>query len=209
MVDVRLLRDAAIAESNNGFNVHDELKTLTVEELKNVTQASLKNFEVLCLNVLGDLNISTIIRSSHLFGALKVHVFGRRRTDNRGLVGAQNYTQVDRVQGLLEDGVTIDPDAFWRYVDQERLYPVFVEQGGTNVYEFDWNESLLDANSLGRTMCLIMGTENSGIPQSILKDVDMVDQAVSIPQTGVIRSHNVSMAFAITAGQMIGRLGWY
>jgi tRNA G18 (ribose-2'-O)-methylase SpoU len=37
----------------------------------------------------------------------------------------------------------------------------------------------------------------------------MVDQAVSISQTGVIRSHNVSMAFAITAGQMIGRLGWY
>jgi tRNA G18 (ribose-2'-O)-methylase SpoU len=209
MVDVRLLRDAAIAESNNGFNVHDELKTLTVEELKNVTQASLKNFEVLCLNVLGDLNISTIIRSSHLFGARKVHVFGRRRTDNRGLVGAQNYTQVDRVQGLLEDGVTIDPDAFWRYVDQERLYPVFVEQGGTNVYEFDWNESLLDANSLGRTMCLIMGTENSGIPQSILKDVDMVDQAVSIPQTGVIRSHNVSMAFAVVCGQMVSALKWY
>jgi tRNA G18 (ribose-2'-O)-methylase SpoU len=116
---------------------------------------------------------------------------------------------VDRVQGLLEDGVTIDPDAFWRYVDQERLYPVFVEQGGTNVYEFDWNESLLDANSLGRTMCLIMGTENSGIPQSILKDVDMVDQAVSIPQTGVIRSHNVSMAFAVVCGQMVSALKWY
>ena len=34
MVDIRLLRDAAIAESNNGFNVHDNLKTLSVEGLK-------------------------------------------------------------------------------------------------------------------------------------------------------------------------------
>jgi tRNA G18 (ribose-2'-O)-methylase SpoU len=163
----------------------------------------------MCLNVLGDLNIGTIIRSSHLFGARRVHVFGRRRIDNRGLVGAQNYTVVERVQGLLEDGVTIDSKAFWRYVDQEGLYPIFVEQGGSNVFEFLWAEAVRDATSVGRTLCLVMGTENSGIPQSILQDVDMVDRAVSIPQSGVVRSHNVSMAFAITAGQMIGRLGWY
>lgn len=209
MVDIRLLRDAAIAESNNGFNVHDNLKTLSVEGLKALTQQNLKRFEVMCLNVLGDLNIGTIIRSSHLFGAGRVHVFGRRRIDNRGLVGAQNYTQVERVEGLLEDGITIDSNAFWQYIDQERLYPIFVEQGGTNVFEFLWAEAVRDANSLGRTMCLIMGTENSGIPQSILKDVDMVDRAVSIPQTGVIRSHNVSMAFSAVCGQMIGQLRWY
>lgn len=209
MVDVRLLRDAAIAESNNGFNVHDELKTLTVEKLREKTQQNLKRFEVMCLNVLGDLNISTIIRSSHLFGARRVHVFGRRRIDNRGLVGAQNYTVVEKVEGLLDDGVTIDANAFWRYMDQERLYPIFVEQGGSNVYEFLWAEAVRDAASLGRTMCLIMGTENSGIPSTILKDVDMVNQAVSIPQSGVIRSFNVSMAFSVVCSQMIGRLGWY
>jgi len=209
MVDVRLLRDAAIAESNNGFNVHDHLKSLSVEELRTLTQSNLRGFEVLCLNVLGDLNIGTIIRSSHLFGARRVHVFGRRRIDNRGLVGAQNYTTVVKVEGLLEDGVTIDPMAFWQYLDQELLYPIFVEQGGTNVYEFDWKEAERDASSLGRTLCLILGTENSGIPQSILKDVDMVHQAVSIPQKGVLRSHNVSMAFSAVCSQMIGQLGWY
>ncbi len=209
MVDVRLLRDAAISESNNGFNVHDDLKGYTVEELRELTQQTIKPFEVLCLNVLGDLNLGTIIRSSHLFGARRVTIFGRRRIDNRGLVGAQNYTTVNKVEGLLADGVTVDPDAFWRYIDQERLYPIFVEQGGTNVFEFDWQEISRDALSVGRTICLVMGTENSGIPQSILKDVDMVDRAVSIPQTGVIRSHNVSMAFGIVCGQMVGRLGWY
>lgn len=209
MIDVGLLRDAAIAESNNGFNVHDHLKCLTVDELRELTQKNLKRFEVMCLNVLGDLNIGTIIRSSHLFGARRVHVFGRRRIDNRGLVGAQNYTTVAKVEGLLDDGITIDPVAFWQYLDQERLYPIFVEQGGTNVYEFLWAEAVRDAARLGRTICLIMGTENSGIPQSILQDADMVNQAVCIPQAGVIRSHNVSMAFSAVCSQMIGRLGWY
>lgn len=209
MVDVRLLRDAAISESNNGFNVHDHLKGCTVEQLQQISQQSHKPFEVLCLNVLGDLNTGTIIRSSHLFGARRVTIFGRRRIDNRGLVGAQNYTTVNKVEGLLSDGVTVDRDAFWRYLDQERLYPIFVEQGGTNVFEFSWYRAFLDAHSLGRTLCLIMGTENSGIPADILSDVDMVDQAVSIPQKGVVRSHNVSMAFGIVCGQMIGRLGWY
>lgn len=209
MVDVRLLRDAAISESNHGFNVHDDLKGYTVEELRELTQQTIKPFEVLCLNVLGDLNLGTIIRSSHLFGARRVTIFGRRRIDNRGLVGAQNYTTVNKVEGLLADGVTVDPDAFWRYIDQERLYPIFVEQGGTNVFEFDWQEISRDADSVSRTICLVMGTENSGIPQSILKDVDMVDRAVCIPQAGVVRSHNVSMAFGIVCGQMVGRLGWY
>jgi tRNA G18 (ribose-2'-O)-methylase SpoU len=209
MVDVRQLRDAAIAESNNGFNVHDELKHLTVEELRSVTQQGLRRFETLCLNVLGDLNIGTIIRSSHLFGARRVTVFGRRRFDNRGLVGAQNYTQVERVEGLLSDGVSIDPATFWRYMVEERLYPIFVEQGGSNVFEFDWRETERDAASLGHTICLVMGTENSGIPQSILQGVDMVNHAVSIPQAGVIRSFNVSMAFGIVCSQMIGGLGWY
>lgn len=209
MVDVRLLRDAAIAEANNGYNVHDNLKGHTVEQLRDIAQQNLQPFEVLCLNVLSDLNIGTIIRSSHLFGARRVTVFGRRRIDNRGLVGAQNYTTVEKVEGLLEDGVTVDADAFWRYIDAHRLYPIFVEQGGTNVFEFDWQASSSDALSVGRTICLVMGTENSGIPHSILKDVDMVDRAVSIPQTGVIRSHNVSMAFGIVCSQMIGQLGWY
>lgn len=209
MVDVGAMRDAAIAASNNGFNVHDNLKGLSVEQLKELTQQNLKRFEVLCLNVLGDLNIGTIIRSSHLFGAQRVHVFGRRRVDNRGLVGAQNYTQVEKVEGLLEDGVTIDPEAFWRYAGDRRLYPIFVEQGGSNVFEFDWIKAEHDAASAGCTICLVMGTENSGIPQSILESVDMVNRAVSIPQKGVIRSHNVSMAFGIVCSQMIGSLGWY
>jgi tRNA G18 (ribose-2'-O)-methylase SpoU len=209
MIDVGLLRDAAIAESNNCFNVHDHLKTLSVEQLRELTQQNLRPFEVLCLNVMGDLNIGTIIRSSHLFGARRVHVFGRRRIDNRGLVGAQNYTKVEKTEGLLDDGVTVDPQAFWNLVERYRLLPIFVEQGGTNLYEYNWHTAHSEANSIGRSICLVMGTENSGIPRSILDDVDMVNHAVSIPQQGVIRSHNVSMAFAITAGQMIGCLGWY
>lgn len=209
MTNVREMREKFLLHSNSDRNVHDNLKSLSVPELRELSENSTYEFEILCLNVLGDLNIGTIIRSSHLFGARRVTIFGRRRMDNRGLVGAQNYTKVERVEALEEDGVTIDPAAFWRYLDQHRLYPIFVEQGGSNVYQFDWLEAVFAAKKIGATLCLVLGTENSGIPNSILKDANMVSQAVSIPQRGVIRSHNVSMAFSAVCSQMIGQLGWY
>jgi tRNA G18 (ribose-2'-O)-methylase SpoU len=53
-----------------------------------------------------------------------------------------------------------------------------------------------------------MGEENSGIPDFILNQYSS-DCLVSIPQTGVIRSMNVSQAFAVVISQMIGKLGWW
>lgn len=209
MKDIKQIRDDFIEISNSGFNVHDHLKTKTVPELKAITQAQLNPFWVMCLNVIGDLNIGTVIRSSHLFGAEKVIVFGRRRIDNRGLVGAANYTDVEKVYGLKDDGSNdVDPSKFLDFCLENSVIPVFVEQGGDNVFEFDWKELWDFCVKFKMKPMLVLGTENSGIPQEIL-DLNIIRSVVSIPQTGVIRSHNVSMAFATVASQMIGKLGWY
>ena len=82
------LRDEFLKENYSNFNVHDHLKTHTVEELKALTLQHEFPFWVLCLNILGDLNFSTVVRSAHLLGAERVVAYGRRKIDTRGMVGA-------------------------------------------------------------------------------------------------------------------------
>jgi tRNA G18 (ribose-2'-O)-methylase SpoU len=201
-------RDEFIAVNNSSFNVLDQLKNKTVPELKKITEEQQFSFWVMCLNVLGDLNIGTVIRSSHLFGAEKVVIFGRRRIDNRGLVGAANYTDVEKVWGVKEDSDEIDAELFQNFCSTNRVFPVFVEQGGDNVYDFDWESLMRGCVLFGMKPMIVLGTENSGIPQNIL-DLEIPSSVVSIPQRGCIRSFNVSAAFSIVMSQMVGKLGWY
>lgn len=201
-------REEFIAFNNSSFNVPDHLKDKTVPELKAITQEQQFPFWVMCLNVLGDLNVGTVIRSSHLFGAEKVVVFGRRRIDNRGLVGAANYTDVEKVWGIKEGTDEIDTELFQNFCSSNRVFPVFVEQGGDNVYEFDWESLMRGCILLGMKPMIVLGTENSGIPQDIL-DLEIPNSIVSIPQRGVIRSMNLSSAFSVVMSQMVGKLGWY
>ena len=60
-----------IIENNlNAFNVRDELQNLPIEQIKNYQPKN--GFAICCLNILGDLNIGTTIRSAVMFGADKV-----------------------------------------------------------------------------------------------------------------------------------------
>jgi tRNA(Leu) C34 or U34 (ribose-2'-O)-methylase TrmL len=62
------------------------------------------------------------------------------------------------------------------------VLPVFVEQGGDNVFEFDWKELWDFCVKFKMKPMLVLGTENSGIPQEIL-DLNIIRSVVSIPQT--------------------------
>jgi tRNA G18 (ribose-2'-O)-methylase SpoU len=208
-MNVRETRDLFIEQNNSGYNVHDHLKGLSVAELKAITQNNVFPFWVCCLNVLSDMNISTVIRSAHLMGAERAVVFGRRKIDNRGLVGAAHYTHVDKVWGV-DCNAELNADLFEGFCHTHKVIPIFVEQGGQNVYNFDWNSHIMRIETQGYKPMLTLGTENSGIPQSILDRAPRLKaETVSIPQSGVIRSHNVSMAYAISASQMVAQMGWY
>lgn len=207
--NLREHRDRELLKANSSRNVHDEVKHLTVPELQELSLQDRLPFWVMCLNVLGDLNVGSIIRSSHLFGAEKVVVFGRRRFDSRSLVGAANYIEVEKVFGLRDnDSEVIDSEKFQEFCSTNNIHPLFVEQGGVNVFEFDWKGVYNTCLLSGKKPMLVLGTENSGIPQDIL-DLNIPKSVLSIPQKGCIRSHNVAMAFATVAGQMIGKLNWY
>lgn len=208
--DIRALRNAQIPELYSEKNVPDDLKHLSVPELQQLTASRTFPFSVMLLNVLGDMNVSTVIRSAHLMGAEKCVVFGRRKIDNRGLVGAANYTPVDKVWAV-DENLQIQCDMFMQYCHQHAVMPVMIEQGGASVYDMDWRQMQFTCDQvLKKKIMLVLGTEREGIPADIIQaGVQLGGCVVSIPQRGVIRSHNLSMAFAIVAGAMVKDLGWY
>ena len=207
--NVNQLRQQSLPDIYSERNVHDAVKHLSVDELRSVTAEQTYPFQVMLMNVLGDINIGTVIRSAHLMGAERCVVFGRRRIDNRGLVGAANYTPVDKIWAV-DDNLEIQAPQFVDHCGTHGLMPVFVEQGGENCYQVDWQQIKAQCDQHSRKILLVVGTEKEGIPADIIDaGLGMGGRVVSIPQRGVIRSHNLSMAFAVVASQMVRDLGWY
>jgi tRNA G18 (ribose-2'-O)-methylase SpoU len=180
-----------INNSASNLNVHDHLKDKTVDDLKALHEQDRLNYAICALNVTGDLNVSMMMRTASLLGVKDFYIFGRRIYDKRGTVGAQNYMNVHRIAGLKEDGVTIDAEKFAEFITSTGYYPVFIEQGGTDITE---------ASIGGQWLVppvFIFGNEGMGIPQEVIDATPTPREIISIPQRGVLRSFNVAAAASI------------
>lgn len=207
LIDFKAIERNMIETTNNGFNVHEHLKSLSVEELREINQHDRLPFQVMALSLTGDMNIGNIIRTSLLQGAEKVYIYGRRKIDSRGAVGSQNYIDVDRIYGFEGDGndLTFDVDRFRQILTENNLYPVFVEQGGLTLGRFKWTDLPLN----GKKILLVLGNETNGIPQSFLDlQTELNGTTVSIPQRGVVRSFNVGTAMAIVSWDLRVGMEW-
>ncbi len=207
--NIAAVRDNGLAASNGPLNVHDHLKHHTVDELKEISKADRLPWHTMCLNVTGDLNVGTIIRTSHCLGASSVLIFGRQKIDNRSLVGASNYIRVEKVSAICAD-LTLDLQIFVDLMEARKLTPIFVESGGISCTSIDWNLRLSEMSRRGTQPCLVMGNETGGIPNNILDLGKLFPNSftASIPQRGVIRSLNVAVAHSIVAGSLCSTMGW-
>ena len=185
------------------FNVHTELQSLPLEEVQKLYRDTAHDFSVCCLNLSGDKNIGQIVRSSSLVGAKSVIIFGRLTYDARPAVGSGNYIPIHKVNGINNkfthdpDKVKFTPDQFWATMAEHSTLPVFIEQGGVMLHEVDWNV-------FPKNICFVMGPESKGIPEEFLDPTKYrlntsanppsFPTIVSIPQGGVLRSHNVACA---------------
>jgi len=206
MVNYQTLAREDITKGMSEHNVMDEFKGMTLEERKAICDADRLPFAVAVLNVTGELNVGTILRSSLLMGASKVFIIGRRRYDRRSTVGSEFYLNVEKHEAMETD-VDIDCNEVLRIFEENNLIPIYVEQGGQTIPNFYWQGVIEDINSSGKMPVLVLGNENRGVPSELLNNENHF--CVSLPQKGIIRSYNVSVAASMVMMDMINNMGWW
>lgn len=207
-VNIAQLRNQQLQSGNSGLNVRDDVRDLSTDQLRQLSEDSGLPWCLMLLNLTGELNIGTMIRSGHLMGVHTVFLLGRRSFDKRGLVGANHYTRIERIWAVTPQ-LELDPLIFEQTCVQHKLIPICVEQGGTNCFDMPWQRivgSILDKD---HKPVLVMGPENGGIPASMQEIALRLGGGItSIPQRGVMRSFNVSQAFAIVISQIMSSMEW-
>ncbi len=202
---------AHMNELNNGFNVLDDYKTLDLDELKKIQESEQFPFHVLFFNLTGELNLGSMVRTSCLSGAKKAWIFGRRKFDRRGLVGANNYIEISQVNGFDDNSLNFSVSKLSDLLDQNNLVPVIVELGGNIIGSFDWKDYINPILDMNKTPVLIMGNEGTGFTPEILSFLENYPGAfkVSIPQRGVMRSFNVGHALSMVIWDMRKDMKWF
>jgi tRNA G18 (ribose-2'-O)-methylase SpoU len=185
------------------WNVHDDLKDKTLPELQKICKNDQLPFAVCALNVTGDLNLGMMMRTASLFGAERFIIYGRHNYDSRTTVGAQNYIEVVKSGSINHGELELDLSEFWHTMTDYCYLPIFFDNDGTSLYDFDFN--VIDTFNEWYGMrpdgsqynqykpCLVFGNEGMGIPEELKKD----RYVLTIPQRGVLRSLNVSAAASI------------
>lgn len=179
------------------LNVRDELQNLSVAEICEHYKNNCNRDAVMCMNIQGEFNIGTIIRTASLFSMEKVILIGKRMYDKRTTVGMHNYITVERISATTGDqNERLDiPIIIQLLIDYSKIYQIIlIEQGGVDLKNI---HTVLDND---KPKMFILGTENDGIPNEILQMKDQLSALiVSIRQTGVGRSFNVGVAFGMVA----------
>lgn len=166
------------------YNVHTPLQGLPVEKVKQISEKTALPLTLMMFNLNGDMNIGMSVRTAVIYGCSDVILVGKKRYDRRPEVGAKNYIKFHRHP-------TITPSFFV----ENKLVPIFVEQGGTPLEEFSFKPYLPTRLVEGWKTCLVVGSESFGIPMDFFKDLKA--PVISISQYGVMRSLNVSVATGI------------
>lgn len=201
------------ADDGRPFNILDEFRDMPVDEIKKVVINKSLPYSVLALNIQGCLNIGNMIRTVNLCAAREFIVFGRRKYDSRGCVGAQNYINLRRIDALTDefkrtdDENFLDEVKFIEFVKENRYLPIFVEQ---DKYARTVATPLIKgiiqrATGLKLQPLLIFGSESYGIPKNIL-DTRMqlgLSYTIELKQMGCIRSFNVANCCSIICYKMM------
>ncbi len=170
-------------------NVVDEFKGEAMEAILEVLQARRKPFATLILNIDYDLNISTIVRSHNAFSGQEIFYIGRRKYNRKGCVGTYLYENITHFLTFEEAKASIPSGYTWVGIDNR--------PGAVPISQFDWPENPL----------LVFGHEKEGL--DFLPELPYhCSSIVMIPQTGSVRSLNVSVAVGITMYDLSMKKGW-
>lgn len=170
-----LIRDRA-ASKGDTRNIQDEFKQYATEDIKTLLSQNHAPLINICMNILGDFNLSSVARNTNWWNARALWIVGRRKWDRRGAVGVQHYTDVVHFDHI-RDAIAALRDEGYRIVAAE------INDDAVPLTTYEWEDKT----------AIIYGEEGAGLPQEVL---DAVDDIVFIPGRGSVRSLNV----ATTAG---------
>lgn len=209
------------APDGRPLNIADEFRDMSLEEIKSVVLERSLPYVIMALNVKDCHNVGNMIRIANLCGARKFIIFGRRKYDARGCVGAQNYIELERIDAIrnsdkcnFDDELKkedmdkiIDEDIFIDYMNTNNYLPIFIEQdryskSATNEY---MKQIIERCKTLDKLPCLILGNERFGIPKNILDTRSKLELSytLELKQMGSIRSHNVANCCAILCNKVM------
>ena len=209
------MTDTVVSLDGRPLNIRDEFRNMTTEEIKQTVESQSYPYVIMLMNIKDEHNAGNIVRSAILCGARKVIIFGRRKINVRGCVGAHNYIDIERVNAIrdadkrnfddkdtLQDVDNIlDEHVFIDYIQENNYLPVFVEQDrfskpATNSHI---KSILCRAQEFEKIPCFILGNESFGIPKNILATRMQCELSytLELKQMGSVRSHNVSNCGAI------------
>ena len=158
------------------YNVTDEYKSWSVEEIKQDLRSRAHPYAVLMEHWKGDFNISTMIRNANAFNASQVFYIGRKHFDRRGTVGTHHYVDLNYLNNC-DDLLRLKEKYVFVALDNNLDCCVPVET-------FEWPDNTL----------MIFGEEGEGISPLLLKHCDF---CVNIAQFGSVRSLNVGTSSGI------------
>ena len=155
--------------------VRDEFKGMAPEEIKLSLDSRRFPFGVLVANLVYDFNLGTIIRNANAFLAAEVFIYGRKKADLRGAMGAHVYENVVHVPDVAALRERAADYTFVCFEETDNAVPLA---------EFVWPERPL----------MVFGQEGPGVPEELAAECE---HTVVIPLHGSMRSINVGVAAGI------------
>lgn len=169
------------------MNVIDQLKSSSIEEIKDYCVNNTIDSCVAMVNISGDFNFSTMVRNANFFGFKSVyHIAPRKKWDKRGSVGTYHYTPVNHYASFDE----------FNYEVRDLGYSIIAIENNIPKYNYK-TINLYDHHQYIEKTIFIFGEENCGLDSNIL---DKVDYIITIPGYGSVRSLNVGTTSGIVMG---------
>jgi len=162
----------------------DRLTKWTTELVKEDLQRTAFPYAVGMENLLGDFNLSSVIRSANAFGAKEVYYIGNKHYDRRGTVGTHHYTNVIHLKKHEQ------------LLELKKKYEIVgVENTVTGAIS-------LDRIEYNKPVLFLLGEEGVGLTQEA---IDICDRFVYIQQYGSVRSLNAAVAGSIIMNDFVAK----
>lgn len=165
--------------SEDSRNVIDKYKGWMQDLIREDLKKKSFPFAVLCSQIAGDFNFSSVIRSANFFGASEVFYYGRKKYDKRGTQGTHHYTHVQFLSTPEEIKALKNKYVF---VGLENN----INKKTCPIQEFDYPSP---------NILFLVGEEGTGLSDDIL---ELCDYYVEIPGFGSVRSLNLGCAASIS-----------